>query len=174
MEIKNLETSMWLQKFSDNILNREKDSNHPLLNPDLDFTRPGISGFRIYVNPECFSHIQVTRVPSEKSLFQLDYYEGVCNADGSEEKISKIMMVAVADINEKNFNSINLIYASSELEKIDEKFSKFDSDLEYARRASCLFRFIQVYMRIWEYHEKACVCEILPFEVFGKVYYGDE
>lgn len=194
VEIRTIEAMAWLQKFSDTILTSEKDTRYPLTNPEFDFKNPEISGFRIYVPNVGYSHIQVSRIPGTNSLFQLDYYEvgaktfsGVNkNYIGNSKKFRvtkkwnskkdnpKILMVVVVDISEKDFNSINLVYASSDLELMEEKMSKYDSDLEYARRAALIFRYIQVYMRNWDFNNdemepKCRSIEIAPLQLFGKV-----
>lgn len=191
VEIYSNETASWLQSFSESIMGAEKDTRYPLTNPEYDFRNPEISGFRIYLNGIGFTHIQISRVPNSNSLFQLDYYEITEKHYSKISKkysdtshnfkvtkrwsgkknpiIPKLLMIVIVDISEKDFNSINLAYASSDLELMDETLTKDESDLEYARRAALFFRYIQVYMRNYDFETgNVKCCKITPLTFFGK------
>ena len=150
----------WLQNFSESILRTSKDTRFPLLNSELDITNPEISGFRIYLSDSEFTHVQVRRVPKSRSMYQLDYYES------TEDGTPKILMVIIVDVSGNSFASIDMVYASPKLELIDNGMSKEESDLEYARRIATFYRYIQVYMRNWDYSSNRC--SITPLLFFGK------
>lgn len=152
----------WLQDFSDRILQTEKDERYAFLNPELDFTNPCICGFRLYLSPENFIHVQVRKIPQSKSLYQLDYFES------NPEKEPDLLMVLCVDITSNGFYSPELIYAAPNLVLIDDNMSKRDSDLEYADRITRLFREIIVYMRPFDYSSTGNHCLILPFPCFDK------
>ena len=153
----------WLQRFADLILTSSDDSRFPLLNSKLDITNPEISGFRIYLSDCEFTHIQVRRVPKNSSTFQLDYFES------TDDGTPKVLMIVIVDISNNSFASIDMVYASPKLELIDTGMSKMDSDLEYARRIATFFRYIQVYMRNWDYSTpETSRCLITPLSFFGR------
>ncbi len=153
----------WLQTFSDGILSTKKDVHFPLLNSELDITNPEISGFRVYLSDSEFIHIQVQRVPKNKSMYQLDYFES------TDTGVPQVLMVIIVDVSENSFASIDMVYASSKLELIDDDMSKYESNLEYARRIATFFKYVQVYMRNWDYAlPNANHCVITPLLFFGK------
>lgn len=150
----------WLQNFSDYLLAADKDERYAFFNSELDFTNPSLSGFRLYISTEEFIHVQVRKIPHHTSLYQLDYFEL------NSKKEPELLMVLCIDISLTGLNSIDLIYASPNLELVEEDLTKPESDLEYARRIATLFRHIMVYMRPFDYSLSGNHCLILPFPFF--------
>ncbi|MBR2241247.1 MAG: hypothetical protein IJ890_07730 [Clostridia bacterium] len=149
---------------------KSQDSRFPLYNSRYDYTSPGPSCIRTYWSEKDFSQIQVTKLNSRDSLFQLSYFE---SSDSSLKDCStpQPLMIVVVQIKDTFpfFKPPQLAYASEKLEHYYPEYSKDDSDLKYASVLANYLRVAQVYLRYWESGEHSSnLCTMLPLAEIGR------
>lgn len=143
--------------FGDAIFLSKSDSQFPFYNNELDISNPGISAFRVYSNSLDYIQVQVRKIPNYKGIFQLDYFE--CDNSVNTE----LKSIILCDISDYNQSTLDIVYGP-----------KGNAYMEYAKRIVTTFRFMQYYIRPWDYSVANKSCVFAPFNCGAYTYWKKE